>query len=176
MVRNKRLNKVTVFIGGAVLMLVAGLVIEMGFARPLMNEINAMKAERGRIRTELVRQSALDKEGTALATVFGLEDLAELGRRPEQDALGWLGRTLSDSRLVRLELTSSGAEDFGKVRRSDFTVLARGDFPAMQRFVKRLEEGPRLVTVDAFTIKPLFNTDELEGRFMLSIYDPTGER
>lgn len=176
MSRNLKLNKVTVFMGGAILLLVAGLVIEMGFARPLLREIAGMNEERSRMRTEILRQGELDKDGESLAAVFGLDDLAQLGSQPATDPLGWLGKALSDSKLVRLDLTATGAEDFGKVRRSDYTVRAKGDYPSMQRFVRRLEAGPRLVTIDAFTIKTLYDSNDLEGRFMLSIYDPTGER
>jgi hypothetical protein len=171
-----RFDKVTVFMGGGLLLLAVGLVIEIGFARPLLREIGSMNEERSRMRTEIIRQGELDKDGSALAEVFGLADLAELGRAPVVDPLAWLGTTISDAKLVRLDLTNTGAADFGKVRRSDFTVRTRGSFAQMQQFVRSLEAGPRLVAIDAFTISTQFDKQSLEGRFMLSIYDPTGGR
>lgn len=165
--------RLPVVLAAAGLLLVVGLVIEMAFARPRLQEIQRLTGECARLQSQIQEQQRLDSESRQLAVHFDVAGLAELTDRSQPDAVAYLGQALDRSGLQRLDMTTNGGEDFGRLRRSDFLIRARGNYAEIQTFVRELERGRRLVSVDALAIKTMLESRDLEGRFNISIYDPT---
>ncbi|MBA4377205.1 MAG: hypothetical protein C0395_00835 [Gemmatimonas sp.] len=161
-------------LAAAGLLLVAGLVIEMAFARPRLQEIQRLNDECASLQSRIQDQQRLESEGRRLAVHFDVAGLAELTARSQLDAVAYLGQALDRSGLRRLDMTTNGGEDFGRLRRSDFLIRASGNYAEIQTFVRDLESGRRLVSIDALAIKTMLESGDLEGRFNISIYDPTG--
>jgi len=168
-------NRIAVFLAATGLLLVIGLVIEMGFARPRLRELSSLIEERSRLLAQIRTQQQMEGQSDELAEHLGLSDLSELSTAPDADPATYLGLLLDHSRLVRLSLTTSGDKQFSGVKRSDFSLRAQGGYDDMQTFVRNLESGPRLASVEAFDIRTQVGTRELEGRFNISIYDSTGK-
>ncbi|MBK6898958.1 MAG: hypothetical protein IPH09_06705 [bacterium] len=166
-------TRLPVVLAAAGLLLVVGLVIEMAFARPRLQEIQRLTAECARLQSQIQDQQRLDSESRQLAVHFDVAGLAELTDRTQPDAVAYLGQALDRSGLQRLDMTTNGGEDFGRLRRSDFLIRARGNYAEIQTFVRDLESGRRLVSIDALAIKTMLESRDLEGRFNISIYDPT---
>jgi len=167
-------TRVPAVLGAAGLLLVVGLVIEMAFARPRLQEIRRLTDECASIQTRIQDQQRLEGQSRQLAVHFELPGLSELTSRTQPDAVAFLGQALDRSGLQRLDMTTNGGEDFGRLRRSDFLIRARGNYAEIQSFVRDLESGHRLVSIDALSIKTMLESSDLEGRFNISIYDPTG--
>lgn len=167
-------NKLPAALAAAGLLLAIGLVVEIFFARPRLQEIRALTGECAGLQAQLQDQLRLDGRSSQLAVHFGMPDLGTLAQPPRSDAVAYLGQTLDRSGLRRQDMTSSGGEDFGRLRRSDFVVSAHGDYAQFQTFVRELEAGQRLAVIDALSIRPLLESRQLEGRFNISVYDPTG--
>lgn len=167
-------TRIAVVLAIAGLLMVAGLIVEMGFARPRMREISRLIEERSQLLAQIRAQQSQDGLSDEMADQLGLDDLARLGAAPEADPATYLGKLLDQSRLVRLSLTTAGGKEFNGIRRSDFNLRAQGGYAAMQAFVRDLESGPRLASVEAFDIRTQTDTSALEGRFNISIYDPAG--
>lgn len=163
------------FIVAACFLLVCGLVVEFGLARPRMREIDRLVAERGRLLGMLDAQQRSDDLGDKLASYLGVADLGDLNAGPTSDATTYLGALLERSKLVRLSLTTAGSDESDGIRRTDFTLRAQGGYANLQQFVRDLESGSRLASVGAFDIQMQPGTDKLEGRFNISIYDPAGK-
>ena len=166
-------TRLPVVLAAAGLLLVVGLVIEMAFARPRLQEIERLTGECARLQAQIQDQLRLESESRRLAVHFDMSGLDELTNRSPSDAVAYLGQALDRSGLQRLDMTTNGGEDFGRLRRSDFLIRARGNYAEIQTFVRELERGRRLVSIDALAIKTMLESRDLEGRFNISIYDPT---
>jgi len=160
------------FIVAAALLLLA-LALDLGFTRPGHDLVQALAVEQARVSTEIGRTSARDIEHRELAERLGVDELGDLvTTTPPEDPLSYLGATLDRSRLTRLELTTMGTSSSGRLQRTRFTLRVLGSYGQILDFVRDLEEGPRLVTVDALTIETMLEQTALEGRLTLSIHDP----
>ena len=176
MIQKITLTRLNIFIASAVLLMVAGLVVDNMMAAPRLREIRDLNAERGRLHSEIINQRSIEAESRHMARLLGVEELNQLPTRPDEDAITYLGAMLDEAKLVRLDLTTHERSDMGSLQRTSFMLRVKGDFKGMQRFVQNLEHGSRLATLDAFKIKQTLDLKELEGRFNLSIYDPKERR
>ncbi len=167
-------TRLPVVLATAGLLLVVGLVIEMAFARPRLQEIQRLTGECASLQSQIQDQLRFESASRQLAVHFDLPGLSELTGRSQPDAVAYLGQALDRAGLQRLDMTTNGGEDFGKLRRNDFLIRACGDYAEIQTFVRDLESGRRLVSIDALAIKSMLESSDLEGRFNISIYDPTG--
>ena len=176
MTRRLTLSKLNLFIAAAAVLLVLGLGIESMLTKPHQQEIQNLLAEKSRLHTEIERQRVIESDSHAVADLLDVASLAELENRAGDDAISYLSGLLDEAKLVRLGLTTSGQEDVGTLKRISYTLRAKGDFRQLQDFVRKVESGDRLATVDAFRIMPTLDAKSLEGRFNLSIYDVKEER
>jgi hypothetical protein len=167
-------TRIAVILAIAGLLLVVGLIVEMGFARPRLREISRLIDERSQLLSQIRAQQMQDGLSDEMAEHLGVGDLSELASAPDADPATYLGMLLDHSRLVRLSMTTDGGKEFSGIRRSDFSLRAQGGYAAMQAFVRDLESGPRLASVEAFDIRTQTDSSQLEGRFNISIYDPAG--
>ena len=55
------------------------------------------------------------------------------------------------------------------------SVRAAGSYDQLVEFVRMLESGRRLATIESFRIKTPSKSKKLEGRFTLSLFDPKGD-
>jgi len=165
------LSKLNLFIAAAAVLLVVGLAIEGLMTKPHLREIETLQAERSRLRAEIERQRGIAAESRTVAGLLGVDSFDQLSAPNRDDPIAYISRLLDDSGLMRLGLTTSGREEAGSLQTTSYTLRAKGDFRQLQNFVWRVENGERLVSVDAFRIAPTIDAQALEGRFNLSIYD-----
>lgn len=169
-------TKLNLFIASAVVLLVVGLVVEGMVTKPRQYEIEDLLVEKERLHAELERQQNLEADSREMAALLGIDSLDELEVGSQPDAVAYISELLTDAKLVRLALTTSGQEDAGVLRATSYTLRAKGGFRGMQDFVQKVEDGERLASIDDFRILPEIDSKSLEGRFNLTIYDLREER
>lgn len=157
----------------AAILLAAGLIVNVGFVRPGGGQIVRLMAARDEARIRLGQQQALDAEAQRLAASLGVSDLAEaMSGSALSDPVTFLGGLIADARLTRLELATHASADVGKIHRTRFSLRVLGSYERVLQLVQAMEESPRLVTVDAFSLQPAVESALLEARLDVSIYDP----
>ena len=108
-----------------------------------------------------------------MARALGRENLTGLlDDRKRQEAVSYIGQVLGGTQLNRLELTTTKTGETGKFRRTQISLRVMGRFSQILDFVKALEKGHRLISVDGLVIEEILGTRNLEGRLSLSVYDP----
>jgi Tfp pilus assembly protein PilO len=161
------------YVGVGVLVLVAGIGLDVLLTRPSVSRIQALKVERSDIETRIRQARSLAHESEQLAHRLGGDDLAGvLQSLGKEDPVAYLGREITDAGLARVELTRLDESRTERVARNRFSLRVRGSFDGTLRFVRKLEEGTRLVTIEALSIAPEQEGRGLESRLDLSIYDP----
>ena len=170
------LTRLNIALGLAVVLLAAGLIIEGTVAKPRLRRLQALDAERTRLMGEIDQQRHIEAEGRTAAALLGIDSLDEVAGMERSDPIAYLGSLIEASGLMRLGLNTDDRDVAGTLDHQRFTLRVRGDYRALQDFVQRVESGPRLAAVDAFTISPDMDGKDLEGRFNLSIYDAGGVR
>jgi len=115
-----------------------------------------------------------EQEGRELARLLKLESIEGLDGADAQDPVVFLGDCLDAAQLARLELNTESTESAGVLRRTRMTLRAKGRYEDIVTFVKLLESGSRVVTIDKVQIAQVPQTLDLEARLGLSIYDPRG--
>lgn len=159
----------------AVILLVVGLIVDLGFAQPRLREAKRLAAERVK-RLEKVHQSSQgEREVQDLARCLGAEDLATgLAALRDTDPLSRLARELDRARLTRLDLSSQPSEIIGTVFRTRYSLRVQGSYGHILDFLRVLEQGAVPLTVDALSIAQVPDSPVLEARFDLSVYSPGG--
>jgi hypothetical protein len=170
-------RRAVVFLGLAVLVLAAGLVTELTLLRPRLARWRALEAQRVELLQRLGETSAQQRENRVLAAYLDLASLDELDLATANlvDPVLYLDNQVAASGLERLELTSVGTMVQDGLRRSRFTLRARGGFAAVTALINGLEAGRRVVSVDAFVVERPVGENSLEARISLSVHDPVGE-
>jgi hypothetical protein len=165
-------SRTSAVLGFAVLLLVAGLLVDIAFTQPRLREVRRLRLQRDELLRQLGNLENRQHEVRAIAGLLSVETLAELRATPENTPLIFVGRLLEDSRLTRLELSAAGTSESDSFRRTRFALRVLGSYGRILEFVRTLERGPRLATVDAFAIEAATGPEALEGRLNISIYDP----
>jgi hypothetical protein len=162
----------------AILLLALGLVTDLGFTRPRLQEVRRLMAERTRVLETLARVSQTEREALDLAHRLGAGDLSEaLAAQRREDPLTYLGQEVERAHLVRRELGSQASETVGSLRRNRYHLGVRGSYFQILGFLRTIEQGSWLVTVDALSMEQMPESADLEGRIYLSVYGiPGGEQ
>jgi hypothetical protein len=159
-------------LGFAVSLLVAGLLVDIAFTQPRLREVRRLRLQRDELLHQLGNVENREHEVKAIAELLSVDTLAELRPAPDDDPLTFVGRLLEGSRLTRLELSTTGTSETESFRRTRFALRVLGSYGRILEFVRNLERGPRLATVDAFVIEAATGPEALEGRLNISIHDP----
>jgi hypothetical protein len=156
--------------GPTVGLLIVGVVLDLGFTRPRVEQVNMLCARRAALEERVSELSAqawaadrinvhLGRDATADSLAAGDNDLAELARRI--DVAG----------LRRLEIGVRGTEQQGHLTRARYTVRVTGAYQQILEFVRALEADRRLVVFESFHLRPIDGSRDVEGAFDLLLID-----
>lgn len=160
----------------SVLVLLAGLAVDLAQVRPLLGRVRQLETSRQTALEGLQQRQEREAERQLLASALLVTDLDELRQLRElQDPIVFLGKIIDGAGLARQELSSTGTTDSVRLRRSDFTLRATGQYAQVVELLRLLEQNPRLVTVDALQVGKGVAQSELECRLNLSVFDPLPE-
>jgi hypothetical protein len=155
----------------AVLGLVGGLLLDAAVLRPGEAGLKRLETEKARLQAEIARLSERQRDGAAVARHLGLDGGRGAGRGAGAvDPLTYLGRSISESRLERLELSTESALPGDAAGRTRFFLRVRGGYGQVVGFVRRIESDFPLGAVDSFVLQRLDDGAEIEGRLSVSIY------
>ena len=156
------------------ILLVCGLIVDATFTRSQLEAKRQLLARREALIAELRPIQMRERKVREMAGALGAPDLATAVQAlQEKDPVTYLGRMVSSSGLVGREMGTEATTEEGGLRRTRFFVRVQGSFPKIALLVRRLEEGPRLVTIDALAIQQLEEEGGgTEGRLNLSVYSP----
>jgi Tfp pilus assembly protein PilO len=157
-------------------LLLLGLVLDLALVRGQMAELRRLRAEEARLQTRYREIRNRGAETLGLAEHFGVEDLDRLEEDyAAVDAVAFLADALSAARLRRLELGTEESSRGRHLRRTQFFLRAQGTHQRILDFIRRMEGGPRVVTLEALSIQRILGSNQLELRANLSVYDPAGD-
>jgi hypothetical protein len=156
-------------------LVVGGVALDFGFTQPQRRAVEQLRRQRADLLGRTAEINSRDAEQKRWAAYLGAASLdAALGERRGQDPIRILGDAMDSSGLRRLELGSQATGETERLRRSRLFLRALGSYPQITQFVASLERDSRLITVDALTIQPATDSNGLELRMNLSIYEPRG--
>jgi len=161
----------------ALMLLVFGVLVDFGYTKPRLDEMRRLEAERNSLLTRINELADRNSESNALARSLSRDKLEDIFDEVDGlEPVAYVGQILSATPLTRLEMTTTGTVGAGRLHRTEISLRVLGRYSHMVDFVRSLETGRRLVTVDAMIIEQVMGTRDLEGRLNLSIYDPTVRR
>jgi hypothetical protein len=161
-------------IGAVVFLLVTGLVIDLTIVSPRVDKLDSMTSFRHDLRVQLGQAMGSKFREHDAAKALGVENIALAITPSPEDPVSYLGHAIEASGLARLNMVTLGSKSTVRLERTDFSIRTAGTYAEIVDFVRRLETGDRLVTIDKFKFASHFIGDEVEGKFTLSIYDPKG--
>ncbi len=165
------LGKDRLLFAGTGLLLLLGLVVDLALNQPAVKEIRRLEAYQGQLMGQMAQLGDQHHSNRDLAKALKISTLADLSSEGmNEDPVAYIGRLLERSGLERLELTARGVAETDVLRLHRFTLRTLGGYSAVQGFVRDLELGERLATVDAFSIEGTDRRERLEGRFNLTLY------
>ena len=153
-------------------LLTAGLIVDLAFTRPKIQELHSLMRQQNEIRAELGQMMKTRSDNDDLLRF--LEEQVFATEAPSTDPAAFLGEKVEESKLTRLELRATDNSETSTMRRTQFFLRLLGKFGPTIEFVRSLEQGSRLIIVDAIRIEPQVGSSSLETRLNLSIYDPKG--
>ncbi|MBU1699085.1 MAG: hypothetical protein KJ970_17100 [Candidatus Eisenbacteria bacterium] len=163
-------------IGTAVLLLLLGLVIDLGAVNRQLGEYEDLKVQREQLRRQLTKIENQSAYEDRLAGYFaGMKGDSLAIPAKLVDPIDFLAGGLRKSNLKRLELRTEKSSQTGQLTRNRYFLRANGSYNQIIDFFKWLERGGQLSTIDAFSIEPIIDSSDLELRLNLSIYDPRME-
>jgi Tfp pilus assembly protein PilO len=160
----------------AVGLLFLGLIVDLGFTGPQIRNLTRSTAERDQLRQQMMTAGRQKERGQTLARALGGQELDEaLRAQAAMDPIDYLGRLLAQAGLRRTELGTQKSVDSERLRRTSFFLRACGRYGQIVAFLRDLEESPRLVLIDDFTLQPAPDDARLlEARIELSMVEPLG--
>jgi len=161
-----------VLLGLAALGMALALVAQLTLVHPRQGELRRLSGDRQAFLTRIAQESQAIQRDLGLAPLLGVEELTDLTAQPAGDPLTYLGDLLNSSRVTRLDITTDGIRESGLLVRTSFTVRVLGSYPRVLGFVKSLESGTRVATVDALEMEQDAAAGRLETRLSVSIWDP----
>jgi len=175
-------SDLTVFaLGLGVAVLVLTLAIDLGFTQPQAEEVERLTALRARLRRQVDLRQARDRQVEDLHDFLEQENLAGvLLAAPRSDPATYLGELLEQTRMVREELRHEENRETERFRITQLRLEVRGSYEALISFIRTLEQGARLATVEMFMIEVVEGDRTRRGEVMLraelaiSIFDPKG--
>ncbi len=160
------------FLPTAAVLLLVALVIDMGFTRPRLGEVRRLKDRRDQLLGQVAKLGGHDERSQGFAKLLKVQSLTELLEEPAGDPLAYIGSVLEESRLTRLDLATMGSSQSHGIRRTRFALRTTGSYGRTLEFMRKLETGSRVATIDAFWIEALWEPRTLESRINLTICDP----
>lgn len=162
-----------VLMGTAGLLFACGLAVDRLGIGPTLVQTRALERQRQTALSRLGTQAEADAELEVLAAGLGLPDLQGIrSLTGGLDAVVYIGGRVGEAGLRQVELTTDEVEDAGALRQTRFTLRVEGEYAAVVDLVRNLEQGPRLMTVDALKVVAGEGGGALECRLALSVYDP----
>ncbi len=161
-------------IGVVAFLLVTGLIIDLLVVSPRVNKLNSMTSFRHDLRVQLGQAMGSKFRERDAARALGVENITLAITPSPEDPVSYLGHAIEASGLTRLNMVTISSKSTVRLERTDFNIRTAGTYAEIVDFVRRLETGDRLVTIDKFKFASHFIGNEIEGKFTLSIYDPKG--
>jgi len=159
------------------LLLAVGLIVDFGFTRPRLLEVDRLQAQRLRVVDRAETRAAHEREGRELARCLGSDDLpTALALQKGDDPVNFLGAQVDQASLQRLQLSSRSTAVNNGLRQSDYSLRVQGSYAGITKLVRSLELGPRVVAINAISITPVNGSLALEAQLDLSVYDVAGSR
>ena len=173
------------------LLLALGLILDFGFTRPRLTEVQRLEEQRARLFRQDASRAANERDGRELARCLGAADLpSALALQTGEDPVNFLGSEVERAGLSRVQLASRAAATTGGLRQSDFVLRVQGSYAGIQSLIRSLESGPRVVAVNALSIMPASPSPgapgsakagsgvagALEAQLDVSVYDVPGGR
>lgn len=162
----------SMLLGVAIILLAVGLVVDLGFTQPRVQEVRRLDSERRGLLDRLTARSVRDREAEQLARSIGATDLkGAIEVHRNSDPVTFLATALDDNKLTTIELGTTSSHNTGQLTRTRFSLRVRGRYNRILDFVRTIERSPRLVTVDALSIVEAEDSNLLEGRIDASVYE-----
>jgi Tfp pilus assembly protein PilO len=158
----------------ATLVLVAGLAVDFFVVTPGLGEVQSLNDQRLQLMKNNETNLALSREINQLKTLLKVDSLNDLDDLNIVDPIAYVGLKLADTRLQRIEITTGESAVAGKLRSTRISVRVRGRYTDIVTFVRSLEMGVRLVTLDDLDVEQLELDNRLEARLNLTVLDPAG--
>ncbi len=160
----------------ATAILALGLAVNLGFTRPQQEEFRRLAQQRAAARGQLAALEIQELQSRDLAAGLGGEDLrSALQAQNRTDLVGFLSNTILQSGLTRLEMSTQSSAEENHLRRTHFFLHLSGTYASTVDFVRRLEQGPRLVTIESLALEMGPEATALDVRIELSVYELTRE-
>jgi Tfp pilus assembly protein PilO len=173
MKRGNGLASVGLVTGVALLMLIAGVAVDVLLVQPQVTRLRELTAERDRLQANLASLEGRELESRKLAAYFGGDTLSvALTQLTETTPISYLAELVEQAGLRRRELGTLSTSETKGVFGTHCFLRAHGSFQRIWEFVRLLESSSRLVAVEAVSIKPVPESSWLEIRMNVSIYDP----
>ncbi len=158
------------FVAVAAIVLSAGLLIDALLVGSGLSEVRSLRARRDTLSRQLATNRATDEEYRELGRVLpAAVPPADAEERPE-DPLATLGRAVSLTGLQGASLAAGSISSAPRTRRQSFSLEAEGRYDQIVRFVRMVEGGSKLISIDAISIAASEGGSLLECRVDLSIH------
>jgi len=165
-------GRVKITLGIGLALFAFALTFDLGTIRSHTTALHSLQQQREQAHRDLTAQLQRRQDCRRLASLLGVDDLSQIARPEPLGPVAYLNELLSESGVKTLDLAVTGEKRFPRLRRTDLLVRAAGDFPSLVRFVRELEQGRRLASIEDFEIQNTLDSKDLEGRFNLALYDP----
>ncbi len=158
-------------------LLVVALLLQLAYVQPRLEEVRRLGAQRAGLSRQAGELDRVALEAHFLTRRLQVKDLREvLSDRHNPDPVAYVGGLLERSGLRRLELSTGSGEADSSFQRVQSTVRVMGTYSQVLDFVRALEDGAPLSSVDALSLEAVQNERMLEARFGITVYRPRMER
>jgi len=170
-------TRMNLFLALAAVLLAVGLTVDIGFIQPQLRQLRQLSLQRDQLLIQIGQGMDRSRNSQTLTRLLNVSELSLLlPAETDPDPLTYLGELLNESRLTRLELTHAGRTVTDQLLRTQFMLRVTGSYDRTLNFVRAIERGPRLAVVDAFSIEAIKESQMLESRLQVSIYEPVTRR
>jgi Tfp pilus assembly protein PilO len=157
-------------------LVVLAVAVDFAGLRPAAARIRRLEAQRAELAARVVTQSEQQRETEFLARELGSSGSTPgVQVEPVADPMTIVDGFIARRGLECTELASKPVDESGQVVRARLNTVVRGSFAQILGFVRDLEQGPRVITIDALWLEAIPGTARLEGRLSLSVYGPKQE-
>ncbi|MDP6417865.1 MAG: hypothetical protein QGG80_00200 [Candidatus Krumholzibacteria bacterium] len=155
------------------LLLLMGFSLDFGFTQPRIGELDRMIRQLDQLREEESRMQGLQREERGLIRFLESQGLEEcLSDSSDSGPAEFLGERLEAAGLERLEMRSTEISAGEHMKRTRFFLRVLGTYSSTLDFLRTLESGARLVSIEAIRVEAQSSSRSLETRLELSLYDP----
>jgi len=156
----------------AAIVLLLGMAVDLGVTRPKIRNYHRLNEEIATLGAKEVSVLQSERESQSLLRFLreqGLGDSLEAGKSGTPTT--YLGELIETSGLTRLELRTTETMESKNLSRNKFVLRVSGKFKQTLDFLRSLEGGARLASIEELKIGPSSDRKKLETRLVLSIYD-----